>query len=163
MPTAVLPIVTGEGQGKTVVQATICFPEPLLLVESANTKVEVERCRIGNSTAFVTGRVIVNIPFKTQSSTDTSNGATIVCGGIRHCTAFIPFELEIDLPGAQVGDQCRVLSACLTDLVLERIGNDRLDVTAEVCVRVQTTREQTVDILGTVQPTNRFVTFPSFR
>lgn len=225
MPEAVLPIVIGEAQAKTVVDATIVLPEDVLLIERPNVDVEIDRCRVGNDTVFIAGRVIVNFPFKTQeaafgggdgnfATTGNGNGFNgngnnspfvgngnlagtgngngnntfadvagagagprgrrccppvdcpeIITGDLRHVTAFIPFTLSAEVPGALDGDRCRILKACVSDLLIDRFGRnrDRLDVTVEVCVRVQVLREQVVDVSGTIQPQTNFVTFPSFR
>ncbi|HLO04193.1 MAG TPA: SPOCS domain-containing protein [Symbiobacteriaceae bacterium] len=178
MPEAVLPIIISEVQARTVVEATIVLPEEVLRVETANTQVQIDRCRVNNNSVFIAGRVIINIPFKTGTIDDTGTGLGMtrtVCGDLRHCTAFIPFTVLTDVPGAQEGDQCRIIRACVRDLFIDRPDNnndnaddtgndhDRLNVAAEVCIRLQVTRDQVVDVLGTVQPTTRFVTFPSFR
>lgn len=215
MPEAVLPIVIADERVRTVVQATVVFPEVVLLFERANTLVLIDRCRVLNNAVVIQGRVVINVPYKTGAVT-TITEPTTVCGDLRHCTAFIPFTLLADVPGAADGDQCRIVRAGVADLLIDRAevgtlgvvgmteqtgtlgvgvtngnnvvagmtgqgnnvvtammdqsGNsdqvagitDRLNVTAEISVHFQVTRDQTVNVQGTIQPTNRFVTFPTF-
>lgn len=164
MPEAVLPIIIGEERIRSVVEATIVLPGNVLRVEPPNTEVVVERCRPANGAVFVSGVVVINIPFKTGVRGARPPQATteVVCGDLRHCTAFIPFSLWTDFPSAQEGDECRILKACVVDLLIDRIEFERLDVTAEFCIRLQVTRQQTVDIEGSILSQNRFVTFPNF-
>jgi hypothetical protein len=86
----------------------------------------------------------------------------VVCGDLRHCTAFVPFTIVGDLQGVQQGDECEILQACVLDRIIERLARDRIDVTVEICIRVRITRTQTVNVQGTFRPTSPFTTFPTF-
>lgn len=168
MPEAILPIVIAEERIRSVVQAIIFLPEDALFIERVNTEVEVERCRVVNGAVLIRGRVIINVPFKTgrlESRTGfLVSGPRTVCGDIRHCTAFIPFSLIANLPAAQEGDQCQILTACVTDLILDPIegspsgllglsGGPRTDVTNERVGSVGTLNTtETLGIAGARRP-----------
>lgn len=130
MPDAILPIVIAEERVTTVVQAVIVLPEEALFIERINTQVEIDRCRVVNGAVLIRGRVIINVPFKTGRFGDESGGflsrTRVVCGDLRHCTAFIPFSLIATVPGVLEGDQCRVLTACVIDLITDLMeGRER--------------------------------------
>jgi hypothetical protein len=163
MPTAVIPVVIGEASGRTLVEATITFPEPVLLAEPARNVVEVQRCTPVSGSVIVVGRVVRDIPFKTSvRSASGTGGSSVTCGDLRHCTALIPFQLLISVPNAQDGDQCRILIACIAGEIVQPLFNpDGQEVILEVCVRVQVTRLETVDLVGATRPTTNFITFPN--
>lgn len=130
MPDAILPIVIAEERVTTTVQAVIILPEEALFIERINTQVQVDRCRVVNGAVLINGRVIINVPFKTgnlSGQTGTILTQTrVICGDLRHCTAFIPFSVIANVPGVQEGDECRVLAACVIDLITDLLSAELL-------------------------------------
>jgi len=91
----------------------------------------------------------------------------IVCGDIRHCTAFIPFRLFIEIPGAMEGDNCTIVEACVlgeVDTLLDDNNDglfDRLIETLDIHVTARVTRDRVVNVSGARVPVARnIVPFP---
>lgn len=158
MPEAVLPLLVGEGEGQTLEDVEVTFPEPAVEVEEPEKRVEITRCEVIPGKVIIVGQVIKNIPFKTARSQSTLDGSRprvrVVCGDVRHCTLFIPFRLFIEIPGAREGDTCDVVRACVLGEVDELIdeNNDglfeRIRETIDIDVRVRVTRESVVNVTG---------------
>ncbi|HEY3368993.1 MAG TPA: hypothetical protein VGK74_28375 [Symbiobacteriaceae bacterium] len=162
MPQAVLPLFVGEGSGQVLEDVEVTFPTQALEIETPTKRVEVTRCEVIPGKVIIVGRVIKNIPFKTAASESTIGDGRrpirIVCGDIRHCTAFIPFRLFIPIEGAMVGDRCHVVEACVLGEVDTLVDcNDdglfeRLIETLDIHVTVRVTRDGVVNVCGARRP-----------
>lgn len=162
----VLPVLVGENSGQVLADVEIKFPTPALTIEKPIKKVEITDCEVIRGKVIIIGQVVKNIPFKTRSSDDCSSGQSkgvgrpvrVICGDIRHCTAFIPFKLFIEIPGACPGDDCEILEACVLGEIDKLIDDDcdglfdRLVETIDIHVTVRVTRKKLVKVPGVKAP-----------
>lgn len=171
MSEAVLPLLVGEGEGQVLEDIEIKFPEKVVEIEEPEKKVEIERCVVIPGKVIVTGRVIKNITFKTRCQETVLPGdrrpTRVICGDVRHCTAFIPFKLFIEIPGAAPGDECTVVEACIpgeVDTLVDDTGDgffDRLVETIDIRVVVRVVRDAVVKVPAARRPLMaKFVPFP---
>lgn len=169
MPNAVLPVLVGEDTGQVLEDVEVKFPEPAVELGKIDKRIEVERCEVIPGKVIVTGRVIKNIPFKTKGTSQSAPGdgrrVRIVCGDIRHCTAFIPFRLLIEIPEAMEGDRCEVIEACVlgeVDTLVDENDDglfERLEETIDIHVRVRVTRDMVMNVTAARRPLMRRVRF----
>lgn len=171
MPEAVLALLVGEGEGQVLEDIEIKFPEKVIEIQEPEKKVEIERCVVIPGKVIVIGRVIKNIKFKTRCEETLLPGdgrrTRVVCGDVRHCTAFIPFKLFIEIPGAAPGDECIVVEACVPgeiDTLVDDTGDglfDRLVETIDIRVVVRVVRDTVVKVPAARRPLRApFVPFP---
>lgn len=181
MPDAVLPVLIGEDSAQVLEDVEVEFPEPAVDVEEPVKRVEIERCEVIPGKVIVIGRLVLNVAFKTRRCDGNANGngngngngvadparTRIICGDLRHCTAFVPFRLFIEVPGAAPGDDCQVVRACVNGEVDTLIDDkndglfDRLLATVDIEVTVRVTRDMVVNVFGARrQLRTNFVPFP---
>jgi len=169
MPDAVLPVLVGEDSGQVLEDVEVEFPEPALEVGKIEKRVEIDRCEVIPGKVIVVGRVVKNIPFKTQGSghcrRPEGRRTRVICGDLRHCTAFIPFKLFIEIPGAEEGDRCEVVEACVlgeVDTLVDENGDgcfERLEETIDIHVRVRVIRDTVMNVCAARKPIRRKVRF----
>jgi len=169
MPEAVLPVLVGEDSGQVLEDVEVEFPEPALELGKIEKHVEIDRCEVIPGKVIVIGRVVKNIPFKTQSSNHCrrpeGRRTRVICGDLRHCTAFIPFKLFIEIPGAEEGDRCEVVEACVlgeVDTLVDENGDgcfERLEETIDIHVRVRVIRDTVMNVCAARKPIRRKVRF----
>lgn len=171
MPEAVLPVLVGEDSAQVLEDVEVEFPEPAVEVEEPVKRVEVERCEVIPGKVIIIGRLILNVTFKTRNCNGNAvpevGRTRIICGDVRHCTAFIPFRLFIEIPGAAPGDDCQVVRACVNgevDTLIDEKNNglfDRMLATVDIEVKVRVTRDTVVNVFGARRPLRaNFVPFP---
>ncbi|HYF94100.1 MAG TPA: SPOCS domain-containing protein [Symbiobacteriaceae bacterium] len=159
MPDAVLPLLVGEDSSQVLEDVEVTFPTPVVEIDEPTKRVEIIRCEAIPGKVIIVGRVIKNIPFKTRSGESFLPGegrrrVRVVCGDLRHCTLFIPFRLFVEIPGAQEGDTCDVIEACVlgeVDTLIDDDGDglfERLQETIDIHVRVRVTRDTVVTVSG---------------
>lgn len=169
MPDAVLPILVGEGSGQVLEDVEVCFPEQAVELGVIEKRVEVDRCEVIPGKVIIIGKVVKNIPFKTRCSGDCprpeSRRTRVICGDLRHCTAFIPFKLFIEIPKAEEGDRCEVVEACVlgeVDTLVDENGDgcfERLEETVDIHIRVRVVRDMVMNVSAARKPLQRKVSF----
>jgi hypothetical protein len=169
VPDAVVPVLLGEGETQVVEEVEVELEPPALELEDPEFDVIVDRCEVIPGKVLVTGRVIVNVSYKTKKAelTTDGNGVRIFCGDVRHCTAIVPFSGFIEVPGVANGDECTVICVGVEGVVREGTDTngdhliDRLRLTFVVVVQVRVTRDLVVDIRGTIRtPLSQLFIFP---
>lgn len=120
-----VPQVIGIGECETLVVTTIHFPEPVFRIHDIIKKVTIDNCTVVTNKVILDGTLEKNISFKTMKKDHCDDhGKRQVCGDLRHCTAFIPFECCIQVCGARPGDRCQIEFAGVEGEVDEPIHHD---------------------------------------
>lgn len=167
MPDAVVRVVIAEGEAQAVEDVELDLEPPALEVEKPLFKVIIERCEVIRDKVLIVGVVKVNVMFKTARGLAVEDEASVVCGDVRHCTAFVPFSVFIDLPGVRPGDECVVLCAGVEGAAIAGAESilkhpiKKVTIGFAVVVQVQVTRPERIDVMGRIRtPLSPAFVFP---
>lgn len=103
-----VPQVIGRSDCKVLVVTDIPLDPPAFEVKDIDKEVIIDQCHVDTDCVIINGRLRKNINYKTKKDCDWIDGIERVCGDVRHCTVFIPFDCFIEIEGAREDDECQV-------------------------------------------------------
>lgn len=110
-----VPVVVGQNSVECMIVTRIPLKPPLFAIKDITKHVTVDNCLVQDGLVIIDGTLHKNINYKTLKSfsdfPDGGAGAMIADGDVRHTHVWLPFHCFVNIPGAQVGDDCQIESA----------------------------------------------------